>query len=93
MMTPTRDVFTDDREILVDLGSGPDTLGRFQFTAYWLTDQGWVPGGVRGQVFHTVLTAWVARNVAAGCTVRFVGARAAEYLATGYLTQPPAGAR
>jgi hypothetical protein len=40
----------------------PDDLGRFQFVAFWLTDQEWVPNGVRGKVFNTSLDVFTARQ-------------------------------
>lgn len=62
--TPAHADFTTPDETIVHHAADakPDDYGRFQFTAFWLTDQEWVPGGVRGQVFHTSLEAFIARN-------------------------------
>lgn len=58
-----RDDFTSPDETIVHHAPDmkPDDFGRFQFTAFWLTDQEWVPGGVRGQVFNTNLQDFIAR--------------------------------
>ena len=73
---PTREDFTSPNEVIVHHNADvkPDDYGRFQFTAFWLTDQEWVPGGVRGQVFHTSLAEFIARDEKAGRKVRVVTA-------------------
>lgn len=55
---PTRDEFTSPNEDIVHVAADakPDDHNRVQFFAHWLTDQEWVPSGVRGQVFYADLT-------------------------------------
>ena len=74
MTTPARADFTSDRHDIVHVAADarPDFLNRVQFFAFWRTDQEWVPGGVRGQVFHTDLDAWVKRNEERGRTVTVI---------------------
>jgi hypothetical protein len=71
---PSRDQFTTDREVHfhIPANSRPDNFGRLQFTAFWPTDQPWVPGGVRGQVFHTNPGEAAARWQADGFTVHVI---------------------
>jgi hypothetical protein len=61
---PTRADFTSPDETIVHHHADvrPDDLGRFQFVAYWLTDQEWVPDGIRAQVFNTNLDEFIARS-------------------------------
>jgi hypothetical protein len=73
MLTPRREAFPTAETIFVETqtinGRELDDLGQARFTAFWLTDQGWVPGGVRGQCFHTDLAAWITRTERQGGTV------------------------
>ncbi|WP_213455282.1 hypothetical protein [Rhizomonospora bruguierae] len=71
---PTRGDFAAPNELIVHVPADaePDFLGRLQFTAFWLTDQQWVPGGVQGQVFRTNLVHFTGRAVTDGHTVRVV---------------------
>lgn len=70
---PNRDEFSTATEFIVHVGgSAPDLFGRTQFAAFWPTDQEWVPGGVRGQVFFASLEEFVARQRDQGYTVRTV---------------------
>lgn len=72
MLTPHRRVFDGlpDGAFIIDpqelAGDGyevrTDALGRAHFTAFWRTDQEWVPGGVRGQCFHANLDDWIERH-------------------------------
>lgn len=73
-MTPTRDEFTSANELIVhvDAAAVPDGFNRVQFFAFWPTDQEWVPGGVRAQVFHTDLDEFVERTKRDGKTVRII---------------------
>lgn len=61
---PTRTDFKAPNETIVHHRADvkPDDYGRFQFTAFWLTDQEWVPDGIRGQVFYTNLAKFIARS-------------------------------
>lgn len=61
--------FSSDNEVIVWPAPGqvPDSLGRIQFTAFWL-DPACVYG-VRGQVFNTDLNTFVAREQAVGYPV------------------------
>lgn len=70
--TPDRSEFTGPSEVIVriDPSSQPDSFGRIQFTAFWLTDQEWVPGGVRGQVFRAALDEFTAAAKRRNETVR-----------------------
>lgn len=72
--TPIRGDFTSPKEVIVhaDLTQRPDGHNRVRFTAFWLTDQEWVPDGVRGQVFHSDLDRFVADDAQRGRTVRVV---------------------
>jgi hypothetical protein len=78
-----RELLTDSRGIplarefrgdetldLVEILTPLDDLGRAMFRAYWLTDQPWVPGGVRAQVFNTNVALWVSGHRQRGRTVR-----------------------
>ncbi|HVM52658.1 MAG TPA: hypothetical protein VM262_05630 [Acidimicrobiales bacterium] len=47
-------------EFVVTVQSRPDGAGKQRFVAEWLDPA--VPGGVRGQVFHTALDDFVARR-------------------------------
>lgn len=69
---PTRDEFTAPNEVIVHQTSDatPDEFGRTRFVAYWPTNQKWVPSGVRGQVFFTDLSRFVAEQEAEGRKVR-----------------------
>jgi hypothetical protein len=79
VLTPRRQVFDTlpDRAIIIDpqelLADGyevrTDGRGRSHFTAFWRTDLGWVPDGVRAQVFHTNLIEWATRHMDDGCEV------------------------
>lgn len=71
---PSPEDFTLPTETIVYPKSGEklDDLGRIQFTAFWLDDY-LPPNGVRGQVFHTNLADFIARDEARGKTVRVVG--------------------
>jgi hypothetical protein len=61
--------FTSGNEVIVWITPGqvPDSMGRVQFAAFWLAPA--CIYGVRGQVFNTELTAFVAREQAAGYSV------------------------
>lgn len=59
---PERSEFRHPDEVLVHVKTRPDCSGRQTFLAFWLTDQPWVPNGVRGQVFSTVLDEFTARH-------------------------------
>ena len=65
---PTRDEIGAN-EVFVQVRSGPDHLGRVQFTAFWLDDY-LPPNGVRGQVFNTLLDEYIARCEQDGRKVR-----------------------
>lgn len=69
---PSRADFTDPSEVIVHVPSGsrPDSYNRFRFIAFWLTDQPWVPDGVRGQVFMTDLDRFTADVERRGGSVR-----------------------
>jgi hypothetical protein len=72
---PSPHDFTSTDEVIVHHQDAvPDELGRLRFVAYWLTDQEWVPNGVRGQVFNTSLADFIARDEKDGKTVRVVTA-------------------
>jgi len=60
---PTRDDFTSPNEVIVHVTGPVDSFGRRSFTAYWPTDQEWVPGGVRSQLFFASLADFTARAV------------------------------
>ncbi len=82
---PPRESFPTDLTVLIQAGEmidlldlgyphrpKTDDLGRCQFTAFWPTDQGWVPGGVRAQVFHTNLEDWRERHERQGLTLVYM---------------------
>jgi hypothetical protein len=56
----------------VEILTAPDGQHRQMFRAYWLTDQEWVPGGVRAQVFTTVPGGWIRERQAKGRTIRMI---------------------
>lgn len=72
--TPSRDDFTSPDEVIVHVAADakPDDFNRVQFTAFWLTNQEWVPGGVRGQVFTTDLDRFSVAKAEQQSTVRIV---------------------
>ena len=71
---PRREEFTDPSEVIVYVPSGqqPDSLNRTRFIAFWITDQDWVPTGVRGQVFFADLNEVIADVKRRGEHVRVV---------------------
>ncbi len=72
--TPAREDFTSDSETIVWYPPDRkfDELGRIQFTAFWWGYHPTVGESVRGQVFHTSLADFIARDEAQGKTVRVV---------------------
>jgi hypothetical protein len=74
--TPSPSDFASSSEVLIHHyeDAVPDSLGRLQFVAYWLTDQEWVPNGVRAQVFNTNLAAFIDDEEIKGNQVRVVTA-------------------
>lgn len=70
---PSREDFTHPDETIVhpDPASKPDERGRTRFTAFWITNQEWVPNGIRAQIFYTNLDDFVTR-AKAPATVRIV---------------------
>jgi hypothetical protein len=73
---PSRDDFTHPDEVIFEVANNaqPDNLNRIRFHAFWLTDQPWVPNGVRGQVFHADLGRYLAQEHALGHPVRVINA-------------------
>ena len=67
---PSRDEFDSLDEVIVEVRGVADNFGRSRFTAFWPTDQEWVPGGVRAQEFFADLAAFTARAVDRGQEVR-----------------------
>lgn len=65
--------FTTDNEVIVrpTPGQAPDSQGRIQFTAFWLSPASVY--GVRGQVFRTSLEDFITREQTAGHPVRVEG--------------------
>jgi len=64
---------TDPNEIVIVYTSDTDDLGRRQFFAFWLDNNigaGCDQHGVRGQVFYTEPATFIARDRAAGHTIR-----------------------
>lgn len=59
---PDPSEFRDPAEKIVHINTAPDGRGHQRFTVFWLTDQPWVPNGVRGQVFNADLAAFTARQ-------------------------------
>ena len=72
---PLWDQFTGPREIMVEILQPPDDLGRSMFRAYWQTEVGWVPGGVRAQLFNVRVRAWITTMEGQHKTVRLIGDR------------------
>lgn len=72
--TPGRAEFPADDHCIVHLAADakPDLFSRVQFTAFWPTDQEWVPGGVRAQVWRADVDEWVARQETSGWKVTVV---------------------
>jgi hypothetical protein len=70
----TRADFSNPNETIfhVPAGAQPDSHGRIRFTAYWLTDQPWKPGGVSGQVFNADLHRHLAQAAALGHPTRVI---------------------
>lgn len=61
---PGREDLTEN-EVVIAATSPVDDLGRAQFHAFWLDDY-LTPDGVRGQVFHTDVAAFVRREADQG---------------------------
>ena len=72
---PQLPTITDPNLFLVEFASGPDSLGRRAFFAYWL-DSNVGPHcaqvGTRGQVFHTWPDTFVKRAEGRGMFVEFL---------------------
>jgi len=70
---PVRGEFGGDRNlVIVDLCTALDDLGRAMFRAYWLSDEPWLPDGVRAQVFHTNVALWCQGRRAKGRTLKMI---------------------
>ncbi len=71
---PTRGDFDGPHHTIVHVAADarPDGYNRVQFTTHWLTDQEWVPSGVRGQVSFADLEAQVQEWEAEGRKVTVV---------------------
>jgi len=70
---PLKSEFEGPAEIMLEVLARPDGQGRQMFRAYWLTDQAWVPGGVRAQVFTAKVRPWMEERIGKGHTVRLIG--------------------
>lgn len=72
--TPSPSDFTSSPEVLIHHHEDavPDSQGRTQFAAYWLS--GLKPSGVAGQVFRTSLKAFIDDEELKGNQVRVVTA-------------------
>lgn len=76
MLTDSRGIplakeFAGDHSLTIfEVLTAEDDAGRAMLRAYWLTDQPWVPGGVRAQVYTTNVTEWCCNQLAAGRTLK-----------------------
>jgi len=66
---PSRDEFDSLDEVIVEVRGVADNFGRSRFTAFWPTDQEWVPGGVRAQEFFADVDVFTDRALERGETV------------------------